>query len=78
MKIFVTKYALTAGIQEREAMIVKEGMAKLDGKYVDYVYKPQWHLTKHEAILQAEKMRLKKIESLKRQLGKLLNLKFDS
>ncbi len=80
MKVWITKYALTQGIKENEAnvcsdvsdeMIVVKGI----GLY-GYFHKPYWHTDKQEAIKHAESMRLKKIDSLKKQIAKLEKLKF--
>lgn len=83
MKVYITKYALTKGIQEREvnaqvsisnpkALQIKNGF----GLWFNSYYKPHWHLTRAEAQAQAEKMRLAKIKSLEKQLDKLRRLSF--
>lgn len=80
-KIFVFKYALTKGIMEVDAKIEQ-------GAYEEYAQVKDWigfiwlnrdyvH-TKEEALKKAEDMRLKKIESLKKQIVKLEKMKFDS
>ena len=73
-KIFVFKYALTKGIIEVDAEI-KQGIygeftkVKNQGNLI-YLDKDYVH-TKEEALKKAEDMRLKKIESLKKQIVKL-------
>lgn len=84
MKVYITKYALTKGIQECEGQIngtgeryiffVPEGLEKVT---YGWQYKPDWHTSKERAIERAEQMRSLKIESLKKQLRKLENLKFE-
>lgn len=76
MKVFVTKYALSNGIKETDCKISEQfpDMA-VDG--LAYHHKPDWHENKEDAIIQAEKMRVAKIASLKKQLNKLEKLKFD-
>lgn len=82
MKIWVTKYALTKGILEADdgeiCEIVPKGMirSKCLGGGHTYFHKPDWHESKEEADEQAEKMRLKKLESLKKQIKKLESLNF--
>lgn len=78
-KIFVFKYALTKGIIEVDAEI-KQGIyseftkVKNQGNLI-YLDKDYVH-TKEEALKKAEDMRLKKIESLKKQIVKLEKMKF--
>lgn len=78
-KIFVFKYALTKGIIEVDAEI-KQGIygeftrVKNQGNLM-YLDKDYVH-TKEEALKKAEDMRLKKIESLKKQIVKLEKMKF--
>ena len=90
-KVWISKYALTEGIYETEVRFPNYD-DKSGGKYVytlghfpilsqQFVKSrdsSEWHLTKEEAIQQAEKMRLKKIESLKKQITKLEKMRFDS
>ena len=76
MKIWNTKYALTRGIVEQEAIqvsmtTVKNGVASYlhgEGK--------EWHRTNKSAVARAEDMRNKKIDSLKKQLATLESLRF--
>ena len=42
-----------------------------------WVYKGDWHSDKQSAIKKAEEMRQKKIESLKRQIKKLEEMRFE-
>lgn len=78
--VYVTKYALSSGIQERTLtrcngdQIEVERLAGEIGLIL--FWKPYWHRTRGEAIEQAEEMRKKKIASLHRQIAKLEKLKF--
>ena len=78
-KVWITKYALTTGVFEITAEITKDGSA-----YDMHTSLPtffhgegkEWHRTKEAAIAKAEEMRQKKIESLKKQIEKLEQMKF--
>lgn len=69
MKVWVSKFALTKGIFEIEVKDFKTIGEHNKGK--------EWHLSKDEAILKAEEMRKKKIDSLYQQIQKLESLNFD-
>lgn len=77
-KVFITKYALTKGIEEVE-MEVRLDTRSCYGRYNGYIslfYNNEFHLTKEDALRDAEKRRVKKIESLKKQIEKLECLSF--
>lgn len=82
MRVWITKYALTQGIIEKE---VREGGKGFEGMIVTKDKYPacfhgegkEWHRTKESAIKEAEEMRKKKIESLKKQIKKLEVMKFE-
>lgn len=82
MKVFITKYALTTGIQEVEAYKSHTAGSMLyrpDPKYpyhTVYLGTGEWHLNKQDAIKAAEAQRAKKIASLKKQIEKLQKLNF--
>lgn len=76
-KFFVTKYALTSGIKEVEApdpdpgedmIVVKAGFEHYHGA--------DWHLNREAALIQAERMRKKRITSLQKQIAKLEKMTF--
>ncbi len=75
MKVYVTKYALTAGITVEEAEIV--------GDWADIYLRPSLKLgrdafeTWEEARVDAELRRQRRIASLKRQLKKLEEMRFE-
>ncbi len=81
MKVWITKYALTQGIYEIEAercINVDENMiSDINTKGMLYHGEGrEWHILKENAIKKAEKMKLDKISSLKKQIIKLENMKF--
>ncbi len=82
MKIFVTKYALTDGIVEKEAIIKDTPdyhFAEVKyGKFFSKtnLTKKEYFLTMEEALVDAENRRLKKIASLEKQIQKLSKMKF--
>lgn len=75
MKVFVTKYALTAGIQEVEVELLDGGMCRPSNGYVYYHY-GEWHTTREAAALKAEEMRRRKLAALHRQVAKIKGLVF--
>lgn len=78
MKVYVTKYALTQGIWAVEAERVsgKTQHIRTTG-YPTFYYEGEWALNREFALKQAEEMRRKKIESLRKQITKLENLKIE-
>jgi len=80
MIAWISKYALTSGIFSVEAEVcstsptmIHEQKAKMMSSFY---HKPHWHNTKEEAIVQAEKMRKKKVASLEKQLNKIRKMTF--
>lgn len=79
MIVYITKYALTQGIFERTAEVCEDintRMISVIGNLKEYYHKPYWHETLEDAKKHAESMRLKKIESLKKQIRKLEGMGF--
>lgn len=80
-KVYITKYALTKGILEKEARVSDFGCGRLrafcNGDYSSYGIGSEAFYTLEEALNIAEERRNKKIESLKKQINKLENLKFE-
>lgn len=79
MKIYVTKYALTAGIKEHDAEI--DGAMAIvrpigTAWMTSYFHGNDWHMTANEASIRAEEMRIAKIASLRKQISKLEAVKF--
>ena len=77
MKVWITKYALTSGITEEITEDHgKDGMVKYGYGLMQHAYGEQWHYNRHEALLKAEEMRLKKITSLKKSIQRLESMNF--
>ena len=71
---WVTKFALITGIEKVEG--------EADENYLRYdkhgsAFGNDWHRTREAAIKRAEEMRLKKIASVEKQLGKLKKMRFE-
>ncbi len=76
MKIWNTKYALTAGITVHGAVYVGDGMVDVGhGLYLHGEGK-EWHCTRTAAIARAQGMRKAKIVSLKKAITKMEKLTF--
>jgi hypothetical protein len=79
MKVWITQYALTTGIQEFEAEITATCPTMIEvpaQKYAPYYHKPYWHTSREEAVTHAEELRKKKLASLRRTIAKLESLNF--
>lgn len=86
MKVWITKYALTRGIEEitsddvSRMLIEKNGdlvMHRKSGMFPARYNTDNYSLDKESAIKKAEEMRKKKIESLKKQIDKLERIRFE-
>ena len=77
-KVFITKYALTKGILEKEICDYGNGhiRAYVKGEFSSYSLGKEAFRTREQAMERAEKMRLKKIASLKKQIEALEKMKF--
>lgn len=76
---YVTKHALTKGIQRVEGEEVGNNMLQYtERKFTNYAHGEgrDWHRSRKSAVSRAEGMRLKKIESLQGQIQRLTSLKF--
>ena len=82
MKVWITNYALSAGIQEMDAEDLDDrfpGMiAVVDGAHRQHFHGEgkNWHRTEQSAKTRAAAMRHDKINSLKKQIAKLEKLTF--
>lgn len=83
-KVWVTKYALTDGVfavdAEIESELPRTAFVRGDrarGICDTCYHGKEWHLTRSCAIEQAERIRVKKIASLQKQIAQLEALKFD-
>lgn len=80
MKVWITKYALTKGIIEMECVQFGDiSVREVGNPFPTYYHGEgdEWHRTKESAIKKAEEMRQKKIESLKKQIKKLEEMRFE-
>ena len=80
MKVWITKYALTDGIIEAngEPYGLEWVSASWDNGYrCNDFERGEWFDTKERAIQKAEEMCQKKIESLKKQIKKLEEMRFE-
>lgn len=75
MKAWITKYALTAGIHEMNVEERGNGMV-VCGLTVFHGEGREWHRTREAAVVQAEKMRTRRIAALKKSLAAMEKLSF--
>jgi hypothetical protein len=80
MTVWITKYALTIGILEREMISEDAGMVvyRDRGGINDrsHAHGKDWHRTKDEAIARAEEMRVSKIATYKKRIAALEKMRF--
>lgn len=86
--IWVTKWALTRGLEEYDAEITDSGLASVPGKTVkvsperEYTfpslqfYSSEWHLTLEGAVLRAEEIRGNLITELEKEIARLRAIQF--
>lgn len=81
MKVWITKYALSRGIIEADGEFTSSDSVSILNRDLPlsthWFYKGDWHSDKESAIKKAEEMRQKKIESLKKQIKKLEEMRFE-
>lgn len=80
MKVWVVKHALTQGILEMDVERQSDDGKTVYGRAWNQSYRGQgieWCKTKSAAIERAKEMRDKKIISLKKQIEKLENMRFE-
>ena len=80
--VWVTKYALTSGIEKHEAekthtddMVCVRGN-RSKGTYDQHFHGKDWHTSEKSAKERAEEMRVKKLKSLDKQIKKIKSLVF--
>lgn len=83
-KVYITKYALTAGVIECE--VDRSRDTRTDGSVTvkwpgglngtAHFYGNQWQLTKEDAFKRADEMRKAKLKSLAKQVHKLEDMRF--
>jgi len=79
MKVWLTKYALSSGIEVVEDARIENGRVYPGGKYFSFTVfhlGDDAHDTEVAAIADAEKRRLKKLGSLHKQIAKLERMEF--
>ena len=79
IKVFITKYALTDGIIEKDAELCDDNkMIKVmeKGCFATYFHGEDWHRTRESAVKRAEIMRDRAIKSAEKKIAKLKNLQF--
>lgn len=77
MKAYITKYALTKGIEEVEGKIFGVGGTAFSWGAYGYAHGPnEWSYTLAEAKVVAEARRVARIASLKKSIAKLEKLSF--
>lgn len=78
-KVYITKYALSTGIEKIDTELCK---SPIDNRYYVQVYYNRYYIgleaftIESQAIEKAEEMKIKKIASLKKQIEKLEKLNF--
>ena len=87
MKVWITRYALTSGIEEIDSEKVLRLSIDEDGfltivrnksnYYMEGFGKQDYKLDKQSAVAKAKEMRQKKIASLKNQIEKLEKMRFE-
>ena len=79
MKVWITKYALSTGIIEVDAEISGTMVSyKPDDKsFNTHAHGNEWWEYKSDALLRAEEMRVKKLQSLDKQIKKVSALIFE-
>lgn len=84
MTVYITKHALTSGIQEaRDAQIcrtVSESMIQVPSLGWNAYFHgegKQWHRTREGAVAKAKEMQAAKIRSLEKSLKKIKTMRFD-
>ncbi len=78
MKIWISKYALTAGITEHECVLNGDRIypGKPFGEFTGFAIGIDAHKSYEEAAKVAETARVKRIQSLEMQIRKLKQLSF--
>lgn len=75
-KVWISKYALTNGIEEIDIREVGDGMVATLGPYTNYYLPGQWHETREAAVARAEVMRVAKLKSLRKSISEIEGMVF--
>lgn len=80
MRVYITKYALTEGIMERDGEETGSGMVRVPTGHCfpehAYFHRNEWHTTREAAVARAEQMRAAKLKSIEKQQRRILALTF--
>lgn len=79
IKAWITKYALTHGIQVVDAEVCGDGKMVAYGNKAygrQYAHGKDWHTTPEAALARAEEMRKAKIASLEKSIAKIKAITF--
>lgn len=78
MKVWITKYALTSGIFEINAEVdgAMCSYRRSPEHFQEYAHRDEFHLNEDSAKKKAEDMRIKKLQSLDKQIKKISKLVF--
>jgi hypothetical protein len=79
MKAWITKYALTDGIQEIECELAQTRpnmIVGVDKFRMSYFHKPYWHLTRDGAERHARVLQERKLISLRKSIARIEKLSF--
>ena len=77
MKIWISKYALTEGLIEKEGDDMGDSIMKVGSMQYLHGEGREWHRTRESAAARAEVMRKAKIVSVRKQLARLEAMRFD-
>ena len=75
MRVYITKFALTQGIIEKEveiSSISDKMVVDRNSKWNDTYHLPFWYIDKNDAINHANLLKDRKIKSLKNELKKFV------
>lgn len=75
-KIYVTKYALTAGPFSVDAELTGKSAFWYDNSYQQSAYGKDWWLTEDEALADCERRRSEKLASIEKQKKRLTAMTF--
>ena len=74
-KMYITKYCLTAGIEEAHGNVINGGYFKVEGNY-SLFNKKEFFASREDAENNAEERRIKKLKSLDKQIKKISQIVF--
>jgi hypothetical protein len=79
IKAWITKYALTTGIEVVDAEVchsINSSMISYGAGGYLYAHGKEWHRTPEQALARAEQMRYSKLNSLRKKMAALEHMKF--